>query len=39
MAKPHVQYNMAVDTDVLSAGVRPPTGRRSLLRYMALEAA
>jgi hypothetical protein len=27
--------NMAVDTDVLAAGVRPPMVRRSPLRYMA----
>jgi hypothetical protein len=27
-----VPYNMAVDTGVLAAGVRPPMVRRSLLR-------
>jgi len=32
MAKTDQQYNMAIDTDVLSARFRAPTGRRSFLR-------
>lgn len=31
--------NMAIDTHVLSAGFRPPTVRRSFLRYPSLKAA
>jgi len=30
-----VRSNMSIDTDVLSAGSRPPTVRRSFLRYTA----
>jgi hypothetical protein len=32
---PRLRSNMAVDADVLSAGFRQPTVRRSLLRYAA----